>query len=654
MIIPCCIMKLLFIFLLLNVFLHSQNIDSLTIKKSPQILEQGKKDSVLTDTTSIFSTQKKIVKADTLLPLQQKPLFDGSYFISHKTIFHYDYRYAADLLREYPFTFVQDKGFIGQANQVFIYGAGAGGISFLQDGILYNDRFSNSLDLNNIQSEFVDSIEIIPSPRGFLYGISPNPVSVNFITKDYLSVTPYSRVKYYQGPSGEAFVDGLFSAMLVKDLNVSFDITNRSVDSSFGNSDFNIWQVKTRLKYFLSNSFNIVGTYVYIKSEKGLNGGINVDSIAKIDPAINNILYDNVTAPVNFPYRKEEYIQHYFNINLLSNAFKNFNGNLDFYFRFNQDKIYDINSSISEEKNKNKIYGINFNQGYSNELFKISLLGNFEHINYNTSTIENKIYAITNNNLNSLSLASIASLKLLNENLIPSVFYKYFNGKDFYKGNMNLHGLGADVTYKLDEKFKFYFGYSNYQIIQSSKNINNAEASINYSDKNTSLIFKAFNRNAALGASSSGTYLYDFKNLTGFGLNIYYKFEQILVEASGEYYLNAKKNFENLMPDLNFIGGLYYKDILFHSNLNLKTGFVFYFTGEQNLPSIYSSHVLNYFDNKISPSLKIDFTLVGQIRKVAIVYFTWENLLNNQYFITPFYPMPSRGIRFGIGWELFN
>ena len=654
MIIPCSIMKLLFIVLLLNIFLYSQSIDSLKITKSSELLEAGEKDSVLTDTAAISSARKNIVKADTLLPLHRKPLFNDSYFISHNTIFHYDYRYAADIVREFPFTFIQDKGFIGQANQIFIYGAGDGGISFMQDGILYNDRFSNSLDLNNVQSEFVDSIEIIPSPRGFLYGISTNPVSVNFITKDYLSITQYSRVKYYQGPSGEAFVDGLFSAMLVKDLNVSFDITNRSVDSSFGNSDFNIWQVKTRLKYFLSNSFNIVGTYGYIKSEKGLNGGINADSIAKIDPAINNILYDNVTAPVNFTYRKEEYIQHYFNLGLLSCPLKNFKGNLDLYFRFNQDKIYGISSIVSEEKNKNKIYGINLNQEYSNELFKINLIGSFEHINYNTSWVENKIYAVNSNNLNNLSLASIVSLKLLNGSLVPSVFYKYFNGKDFFKVNMNLHGLGADATYRLNEKFELYLGYSNYQISQSSKNINDAEARINYSAENTSIVFRAFNRNAASGVSSSGTYLYDFKSLTGLGLNLNYKFEQILMEASGNYYLNAKKNFENLMPELNFTGGLYYTDILFHSNLNLKTGFIFYFTGEQNLPSIYSADVLNYFYNRISSSLKIDFTLVGQIRKVAIVYFTWENLLNNQYFITPFYPMPSRGIRFGIGWELFN
>ncbi len=285
---------------------------------------------------------------------------------------------------------------------------------------------------------------MVPSPRGFLYSLSPNPVTVNFITKDYLSVTPYSRVKYYQGPSGEAYADGFFSALMLKDLNVSFDITNRNIDSSFANSDFNIWHVKTKLKYFLSNSLNIIGTYGYIKSKRGLSGGINVDTIIKNNPDINSILYDDITAPVNFTNRKEEYIQHYFHVSLLSNVFNNLSGNLDLYFRFNQDKIYGIDSISSEVKNKNKIYGINLKQEFSKSLFKICLLGNFEHIDYNTSKSGKDIYSVNGSNLDNLSLASILSFPLFNGNLIPSFFYKYFKGKNFYLQENNINGFGTE------------------------------------------------------------------------------------------------------------------------------------------------------------------------------------------------------------------
>ena len=651
-------MRLFFIFLLLSIYvssnsnLYPQNIDSSAIKKNPLLLNTITKDSVTTDTTGLLSTKKNLIKADTLVPLQQKPLYDHSYFINHGKIFHYNYRYTGDLLREYPFTFIKDEGFIGQANETFIYGAGSDGISFMQDGILYNDRFTNSLDLNNIQSDFIDSIEVIPSPRGFLYGLSPKPAAVNFITKDYLSVTPYSRIKYYQGPSGESFVDGFFSALLIKDLNISFDITNRNADSTYDNSDFNIWQAKTRLKYFLSNSFNIIGTYGYIKSLKGINGGINIDSAASVNPDLNSILYDNITAPVNFPNRKEEFIQHYFNISLLSNLFKKIKGGLDLYYRFNQNKFFGIDTSISETKNKNKISGISLRQEFSQNIFKISLLGNFEHIDYNTGSIEKKIYTVSSGNLNNFSAASILSLNLLDGKLIPSVFYKYFKGKDFYQKYNNLNGIGIDVSYLLYNNFKFYFGYSNFESPYISKNISNTEFSINYLTGSNLISFRIFNRDIALGKPEPDLFLY--KNITGLGLKADYHIEQLLLEFSGEYYSNPGSDFKNLMPDLNFMSGVFYNGILFNSNLNLKTGFLFYYTGAQNLTQIYSQPVLSYYNNNIASSLKIDFTLIGEIRRVAIIYFTWENLLDKKYFITPFYPMPSRGIRFGLGWELFN
>jgi hypothetical protein len=647
-------MKQVLIFFFLNVFIYSQNIDSLSIKKNPQLPEKAKEDSLLVDTTGRLGKKINPVKSDTLVPLQQKPLTDNSCFISHKAIFHFDYRSASDLLKKFPFTFIKDKGYIEPDNETFIYGAGEGGVSFLQDGVLYNNRFTNSLNLYNIQTGSVDSIEIVPSPRGFLYSISTNPVTVNFITKDYLSVTPYSRIKYYQGPSGETYVDGLFSALLLKDFNVSFDITNRNIDSSFVNSNFNMWQVKTKLKYFLSNSLNITGSYGYIKSQMGLNGGINVDTILKNNTDINNTLYNDITAPVNFPSRQHEYIQHYFNIRLLSKVLNNFTGNLDLYFRFNQNKISGIDSNISELKYKNKIYGINVREEFSQNLFKISFLGNYEGINYNTSSVIDRVYNTNGSKLDNFSLASIVSLNLLEGKLTPSIFYKYFKGKDYYLRDNKLNGFGADVSYKLNNNFKFYLGYSNYEVNKSAKKINNAEVSINFSAPDASVIFKFFNRDLMIGKYDQQISNYNYKNVTGLGLKLDYKFKEILVETSGEYFLNPGTDFKDLMPGINFMSGIYYKDILFNTNLNLKTGFIFYYTGKQNLLSVYSSGVLSYFNNEIDPSLTVDFTLVGEIRKVAIVYFTWENLFNKEYFITPFYPMWSRGIRFGLGWELFN
>ena len=171
---------------------------------------------------------------------------------------------------------------MGQPNETFVYGVGAGGISFMEDGVLWNNRFVNALDLNEIQSEDIDSIEIVPSPRGFLYGPYNNPVTINFIMKDFLSPEPYSRIRYYEGPDGEAMFDGKFSARIAKKWNMSFQLTHRKTDSTFANNEFSMWQANTKLKYYLSNSINISAIYSYVDNDVGLNGGVDVDSIANV------------------------------------------------------------------------------------------------------------------------------------------------------------------------------------------------------------------------------------------------------------------------------------------------------------------------------------------------------------------------------------
>lgn len=183
-------------------------------------------------------------------------------------------------------SYTRDYGFIGQPNEIMLYGVGFDGISYLEDGVLRNNRLQNLLDLNNLQSESIDSIEVIPSPRGFLYGTINNPVSINFLTRDFISPQPYSRIKYYQGPSGEAMIDAIFNEKIYNKFNIFFDVTNRKYDTtaSYTNSSFSTWQAKTQLKYFLSNKINITGTYEFVHSNVGLNGGVNIDMIPTLSP----------------------------------------------------------------------------------------------------------------------------------------------------------------------------------------------------------------------------------------------------------------------------------------------------------------------------------------------------------------------------------
>lgn len=138
-----------------------------------------------------------------------------------------------------------------------------------------------------------------------------------------------------------------------------------------------------------------------------------------------------------------------------------------------------------------------------------------------------------------------------------------------------------------------------------------------------------------------------FGKVKGLGVKLETNYWKLLLESSSTFY--SPINSEILgVPDFQTQTGIYYTGKLFDDNLDLKTGFVFYYTGKNNVYS-YEHGVV-----EVPSSNKLDFTLAGEIQKTAIIYFTWQNLFNNNYYIVPYYPMPSRSIRFGVAWEMFN
>jgi hypothetical protein len=136
----------------------------------------------------------------------------------------------------------------------------------------------------------------------------------------------------------------------------------------------------------------------------------------------------------------------------------------------------------------------------------------------------------------------------------------------------------------------------------------------------------------------------------GLGLLLNYKIWLLLLETNTSYYFKYSRS----IPEWQFIGGVYVNDMFFDGNLDLKAGFRFYYTGEFSA-GYYTFEGGNIqSEGGVDPTNKLDFNLAGEIQKVAIFYFQWENLFGNEYYITPYYPMPERNIKFGIAWEMFN
>ncbi|HEX2866153.1 MAG TPA: putative porin [Ignavibacteriales bacterium] len=661
---------------------------------------QGRDSLHLRDTASAAAMKRDSLKkhAEMFLPLYRNSLTSGFEFnnqIKKKDLLFHDYRYAADYMKLFPLSFLRDLGTLGQPSELLLYGAGFNETSYLKDGELINNRLNNSFDLNLMQAESVDSIEVIPLPRGFLYGTLNNTASVNFISKDSYSIgnskAPYTRIRYYQAPNDEAMIDFIYSAYLSRKLITTAEITNKTIGARFPNSDFSIWNGSVKMKYLLSNSFDILASYDYAKRQTGLFGGVTkafIDSVG----GLANIPQQGLNVDVYYTNRYEKQTLHNFSLHFLSSYFKNFKSDLDAYYRFNLTEFRQNEKGTSPsvpvifDDNRSRTYGLSLRQTYQDTVFNADMSGIYERNNLSGGVLA------SDENKGVLALAGRISAGLLNNSFIPSFYAKYLN-----YSNESYVGIGADLTIRIADNFKLYGGMSRYnepltvperdfstplsvyampiRIYNiSSRRLTVMEAGAVLKLKDFQIGADLFSRftfdrpspimlldklNSVIGYTPEDSKIY------GAGMNLNFNLWRIYFEARPAYYLVKESNYP--LPEYTFNGGMYYRDTLFNANLHLKTGFTFEAAGSQkfytydfekslsayNFVAAGSSSIYTV-NETVSPFTRLDFVLIGEIQRRAILYFTFENILNKSYYVVPYYPVPSQGIRLGFSWEFLN
>ena len=613
--------------------------------------------------------------------------------ISKKVLETTDYRTTADFFANVPFGFIRDLGSIGQPNEVLIYGQGFGNVSFLSDGISINNRLSNAFDLNLFQSESIDSIEVLPLSRGFLYGGMNNPVSVNFISRQPELRKPYSRIKYYQAPNSEGLIDGIFSLNPFKRINAFFEITNQNTNPSFVNTDHSNWMGYARLHYFLSNNINIIASYKYIQTITELFGGVDADSISRayLPSRFNQILYDIFSAPVRFTNRYQKVSGHNLSLRMLGNFIEHSPTDISFYYQTNlaeyrqneSNFIFQNNASIIFDDNEGRTIGSSLRQDFNVDFIKLTSITNFERSKFITPLLSQEI------NKTLFSTAAIASLSLMDKAFMPSIFARYLNYSDD-----NFFGFGADTRISLDQLFNFYLGFSSFEkprtiweerfvlptipsgkqkitSFELSANFKNSfvNASIGYFNKVTvnSLLPALLKEDAVQNDKIVYTAVNDLK-LQGINLKLDLSIWKILFSTNSSYYFSSDDRHNYNLPQFSLYGGIYYVDTLFNKNLHLKSGINYFSIGERDYTKIdFEKNITTNFlydpaaqnvslisSSPISTSFQIDFFLAGKIQNSATVYFVFENLFNAKYFIVPYYPKQARGIRFGVAWEFLD
>ena len=389
----------------------------------------------------------------------------------------------------------------------------------------------------------------------------------------------------------------------------------------------------------------------------------------------NTYMYDEIRAPVINQITDMDVTQHSFDLRLLANPFAGSNSDFNIYYKFDSQSLNNIGDNSSDfEKTKNKLYGLSLNQKYNEDIYNFNVIASYEHsdINNSISPVTHQSILLYLHKLNLFSLAGIAGINLTDK-IKASVFYKYSSMLDemvnFYNMNTESDGTGLDVNIKASDELSFYLGYSLFKDYYTKKYLGNAETSAIFLLNNFYLRLSLFARNSASYSNSEISnrnfpYLLLFKlqpypfmdnpNVIGVSENLRYEFWIMSFENNTSYYsgyyMGNSFRSKGLLgiPEIFSKSGIYLNDSLFSSNLNIKSGFVFTYYGKIK----YINTLGSIFET--IPAFTIDFTLAGRIRNAATVYFTWENLLDEKYYLVPYYPALGRNLRFGIAWDLFN
>ena len=636
----------------------------------------GISDSLITtDSTKTLKSQKKF-----FAQFEEEKNTDrkSTYSISKKEIDFTDYRYAGNIIDYLPFGKLRNLGSLGTPSEPNLFGFGYGNFSLILDDNDESNSWNYSTDLNRIQTEGIQNFSVVPLHKAFLHGFNNNPATILISTNDTIKRKPISRIRYYQSPNEEGFIDAFFSARVLSRLALSIRVTNNSIDSLYGNTEYGSWKLNLKAIYKLGDSLYSSLSLSHRKLNTPLNGGIDIESLVENIPSQIDLY--STTNPVVNNNMQNESILNSFSGRIYGNILPWGLTSISMTYHENEDILrYLSDSSLVKEKNYYKIWRSLLNNKNTYNDLTISVNGGYEFIDYKLGSINDE--KDLHNYFSSISL----SLNSFNDIFIPSLFGKYSKYND-----QNSSGFGGEIISYFTDKLKLVLGYSNfskpYSLAETEyidknndQKFNNYFASLGFYNYLTSAsisYYKSDIDNFAIPLLDQGDNASNINEITFFtgngqfeGLNLNSSLEiwNILLETNINYTLKSILQNIEQREQLFINAGIFYVDTLFNNNLNLKTGIKFYYNDDPNnyvydfrkMRASYlsiSNGVLGSLSmiDVINDQFRIDFYLAGRIQDAATVYFIYENILNNQYFLVPYFPMPEGGIRIGLSWDFLD
>jgi outer membrane cobalamin receptor len=646
--------------------------DSLRVPDSLHVA--GKDSLALADSAAVIDTTRMSTPA--LVGTLDRNI-DSLSVRTRENLHWMDYRFLGDLLSTFSGAYLRNQYSEGQYTQVSFPGADWRAVAVLQNGRPLNDPASGVYNLYGFTTEYADRIEVVTGPRAFLYGTNSSGAAVNLVTKNYNSNKPFTKLDYSEGAYGYAIVDGTFSQNISRKVNLTFGFQHQTTDGRYPNALHDAWNSRLKIRYNVSREFNIIASHLYMSSQTGLDGGINLSRSG------TSRAFDQIQASVLNKDSYEKITRH--------------DADLSFVGTFLGDTVNVSSLTIytsrnlreyRDEENRSTPNGVYISSdhvsSWTGALFTQNIDAAFQRLSLGGSVEVRQIEGSPNLGRirHSTGAAWGTEELLLGDRITVAGFGRFESALQ-----KQYVGAGVDAHVKLSDEITLFGGASTSRRLPNYQELYWTDSTVIRTGEITAETHKVVEAGVIFYPGEGGAIrlAYEHRTVaspiifsasTGTGspfvgvsiangpdvithaatLQATLRFWYLAVEGNATYILQSSGGSTlDETPKLSGTGGIYFWHKLLHDRLELKAGVKGRFSfGHAGM--LFNPEMVAYVPNSGTPlgtTSNVDFFLIAKLGD-AYIHLMWENLTDVKYFGTPYYAGGERAVRFGLAWEFLN
>ena len=576
-----------------------------------------------------------------------------------------DSKTLGDVFWKIPGFFYRGLGEAGKYGQLNAYGTDDRRISVLLDGRPMNDPITGRYNFNDMPLEFLDEVEILSGSEN---GASPNDVAVNFVSRSYNSVRPVTKVRFVQDPEEDLLTDFLYTQNIARGLNLMAAFDRTVTNGNYDNAALDAWNIRTRLRYNITDRVNISLSDFYTKAMNGLNYGILLDENAYIP---GNAMPNNSSA---HDIRSRHDLTFAAVARLLPDSISTTKLNV-FYTNTNREYDNPFSAVSLRQENSAVMQGFDFRQdlclpfirGRFGYQWQKTAVDPSAQLYYVPDQVQSAVYI--QGSVDSVSMlqpeivlrrervgGQDGSLLGLGVTAVPSDYFSVYAKSSWYDRFPSIQEqywtdslLSRPLPLRKEQHIFLRGGFLFHPSNDISINLEVFQRTIN-----NAILYQPWQTNngtAALEVRNVGKI--DVQGITGS-----FRWKLGAFEAYGVMTLSKYKEddtLKTLMPDVILSGEFSYRDLFFKKALDAKFGLrsTFYNreNGEQPDPeTMVFSESHSFILGRCSTVDLFTILKVGD----AHLSVTWANIFGINYILAPIYPMPGRHFRLGVHWDFLD